>query len=167
MKPSPRRKKDPHRRARRLPSAATALRSTAGAFDLPSILVGVVIVGVLTAGVLVSVLGVIPFSQDLESKQDLAALTTAEGVSKVRDGVFRDKAGLKGATLLNGGDTLAVGTDANGSCFAGISKSETGRLFFNSDTAPTPKELTDHAALECVTDTVAQDMIAGIGGHAL
>jgi len=55
---------------------ADAFKNEDGAFDLPSILVGVVVVGILTAGVLASIFGVIPFSQDKGAQQDLGAVTT-------------------------------------------------------------------------------------------
>ncbi len=64
------------------------LRNEDGAFDLPSILTGVVAVGVLTAGVLGSIFGVIPFAQDNGAKQDLSAIKTAQGVAKTEGGNY-------------------------------------------------------------------------------
>ncbi|MCC3292555.1 hypothetical protein [Arthrobacter sp. zg-Y1110] len=57
-----------------------AFKSESGAFDLPSILVGVVVVGILTAGVMASIFGVIPFAQDKGAQQDLNSVVTAQGV---------------------------------------------------------------------------------------
>ncbi len=75
------------------------LASERGAFDLPSIITGVVVVGVLTAGVLASVFGVIPFAQDNGAKQDLSAVRTAQGVQLAKHGAYLDKSGLAAAGL--------------------------------------------------------------------
>lgn len=159
----------PHRRHRARPvlrSIRASLRSVSGAFDLPSILVGVVVVGILTAGVLASIFGVIPFAQDHGAKQDLSALTTAEGVAKVKDGAFKDKDGLKSSGYLSSGsDKLTASTNAVGTCYAGIAKSGSGKLFFNSDTATTPQELTGTAGPDCVGPIKTQGMVSAIGGQ--
>lgn len=166
MKPSINNLQGPRRRAREAVQAMTGLlRSVSGAFDLPSILVGVVVVGILTAGVLASIFGVIPFAQDRGAKQDLSALTTAEGVSKVKDGSFKDKDGLKNAGYLSAADKLAASTNPAGSCYAGISKSGSGRLFFNSDDRTTPQELTGSATPGCVGPVKTQEMISAVDGQ--
>jgi hypothetical protein len=58
------------------------LRGQSGAFDLPSILVGVVTVGFLTVGILVAIFGVIPFAQDNAARQDLGATRPPKGPPK-------------------------------------------------------------------------------------
>lgn len=143
------------------PSPATRalriLRSVRGAFDLPSIIAGVVVVGILAAGVLAAVFGVIPFAQENGAKQDLNAIRTAQGVAKAKDGRFMNSAELTAAgyissTLLSasvGGDSqfervadvsspksLAVEIDAGGTCYVSVAKAPTGKLFVSTSLRP-------------------------------
>lgn len=142
-----------------------ALHSRAGAFDLPSILVGVVVVGVLTAGVLASVFEVIPFAQDGGAKQDLAALTTAEGVAKAKDSRFASTAGLTAAGYLGTGTAgLAAATDSGGTCFVGVAKSGSGKVYAASSTTTTPFELTPTTVTGCISTGQLQAMVTAIGG---
>lgn len=146
---------------------AGVLRSAAGAFDLPSILVGVVVVGVLSAGVLASIFSVIPFAQDGGARQDLAALTTAEGVAKARDARFAPFAGLTASGYLSSTPaTLAAGTDAAGSCFVGVAKSGSGKVYLSSSTATTTVELTPTTPIGCITREQLQGLVAAVGGFS-
>jgi type II secretory pathway pseudopilin PulG len=123
---------------------ADAFKNEAGAFDLPSILVGVVVVGVLTAGVLASIFGVIPFAQDKGAQQDLGAIVTAEGVYKAQSNGYTDLDGLK-ATAPAGsgraGDLVSDSLDAtkisvkssNVGVFAAATKSGSGKVFYLTD----------------------------------
>lgn len=76
-------------------AAMRDLRSARGAFDLPSIMVGVVAVAILTVGVLAAVFGVIPAAQDHAARQELASVRTAEGVTKTQDGLYQSSSGLE------------------------------------------------------------------------
>lgn len=124
---------------------ADAFKNEAGAFDLPSILVGVVVVGVLTAGVLASIFGVIPFAQDKGAQQDLGAITTAEGVYKAQTTEGRsyaaDLAGLQGANLVGQGITNIAAAGDNDE-WAAVSKSNSGKFFAVSSKNTTPVEVT-------------------------
>lgn len=142
-----------------------ALRSSeAGAFDLPSILVGVVVVGILTAGVLASIFGVIPFAQDHGAKQDLGAIRTAQGVAKVNTGRFTDSAGLAGAQLITSPKAPAVGADAAGSCYVGISRSGSGTLFYSTDRTPEPKPLLAGSVPGCLAAAEINALVTAAGG---
>ena len=146
--------------ARSLSSRArSALRSARGAFDLPSILVGVVVVGVLTAGVLASIFGVIPFAQDNGARQDLAAVRTAEGVALAKDGGFMTTDELYSAGYLTGEPAIAqaaavdmasgierasavtpqrrvaVQLGPKKDCYVGVSRSDTGKVFYVTDSS--------------------------------
>jgi type II secretory pathway pseudopilin PulG len=134
-------------------SAATlrvsdAFKNEDGAFDLPSILVGVVVVGVLTAGVLASIFGVIPFAQDKGAQQDLGAVVTAEGtykaqVAPIAYGNLADlQTGAAGA-LLGSGVKVGVVKSADSAHFTAASKSGSGHIFIVSDTNTTPQDVTD------------------------
>lgn len=120
-----------------------ALRAEGGAFDLPSILVGVVVVGVLTAGVLASIFGVIPFSQNHSAKQDIGAVTSAQGVSKAQNGVYETAAQLTARNLLPVLNPLKVDTKPTvGGGWATAAKADTGRVFLSTNTNPEPLDVT-------------------------
>jgi type II secretory pathway pseudopilin PulG len=122
---------------------ADAFKNEAGAFDLPSILVGVVVVGVLTAGVLASIFGVIPFAQDKGAQQDLGAITTAQGVYKaqITEGLSygENLLALQNADLVGDGITNVVTAGIAGE-WAAASKSNSGKFFVvtSKNTTPAP-----------------------------
>ncbi|HEX9086499.1 MAG TPA: hypothetical protein VF867_03105 [Arthrobacter sp.] len=137
-----------------------AFKNEDGAFDLPSILVGVVVVGILTAGVLASIFGVIPFSQDKGAQQDLGAISTAEGVYKAQGneagGIapgtkFGTGADLVTAKLISADAATKVNIASNAGFthWAAATKSGSGIIYVSTDAAPTPvvsAELTTAAA---------------------
>lgn len=118
-------------------------KNQSGAFDLPSILVGVVVVGILTAGVFAAIFGVIPWSQDRAAKQDLAAVNTAQGVSYAKDGGFQSKAGLVDAGLLGSElpGELNIRATADGECYVAVGISGTGDRFIISSDETSAREL--------------------------
>lgn len=140
------------------------LRSTGGAFDLPSILVGVVVVGILTAGVLASIFGVIPFAQDSGARQDLFSYRTAEGVAKAKDSRYLDSAGLGLAGYVQKTANTAVGTDAAGTCYVGVAISGSGKMFYSTDKSADPQELTTASVTGCVSWTSLQTLVTAAGG---
>lgn len=124
------------------PPDSRSVRSQSGAFDLPSILVGVVVVGILTAGVLAAIFGVIPWAQDRSAKQDLAAINTAQGVTFAKDGqTYKDLTGLVDAKLVSGlnPEKSTVTVSQKGKGFAASVKSGSGTTWCitNEDTDPT------------------------------
>jgi type II secretory pathway pseudopilin PulG len=125
---------------------ADAFKNEAGAFDLPSILVGVVVVGVLTAGVLASIFGVIPFAQDKGAQQDLGAITTAQGVYKAQTTEGKsygaDLAALQDANLVGSGITNIAAAGTAGQ-WAAASKSNSGKFFVVTSTNTTPEDVTN------------------------
>ena len=131
-----------------------AFKNEAGAFDLPSILVGVVVVGILTAGVLASIFGVIPFAQDKGAQQDLGAVVTAQGVylaasteqygEKVNTyaGNLGELAApgvdLIGDKIATDGDIKMAGGVGN---FVAVTESGSGKFYQVSGLDNTPKEI--------------------------
>lgn len=155
-----------HRRSRTVRAYWKAIRSQAGAFDLPSIITGVVVVGILAAGVLAAIFGVIPFAQDKAAQQDLDTVRTAEGVAKSQLGGFKDKNALISGGLISGdGASMGVGTDAAGSCYVGISKSASGNVYFNSDRTMQPALLTASVDTGCIDAATRDAILAEIGGY--
>lgn len=139
-------------------------RNESGAFDLPSILVGVVVVGILTAGILAAIFGVIPFAQDKSAQQDLDAIRNAEGVSKAQTSLFKTTGGLVDAGLLPEQGKAAADVDAPGSCYAAVAKSGSGKIFFTTSATPSAEELTESSSVGCISSDQLQDLIEAVGG---
>jgi surface protein len=147
------------RAARRLLAPA---RSHAGAFDLPSIITGVVVVGILTAGVLAAIFGVVPWAQDNGARQDLDSITRGEGVAKVKDSRFMDTSGLDKAGYVAAKPGWLAATDANGSCYVALAKSDTGKLFVATSKAASAVEFTGAADTSCLSSGVLDDLVKGL-----
>lgn len=117
-----------------------AFKNESGAFDLPSIIVGVVVVGILTAGVLAAIFGVIPFAQDKAAEQDLGSVTTAQGVAKAQFEGYMDLSGLQDEKLLSSDlDVLEVDTQIDGDGWVAASLSGSGKVYVSTDEDPKPK----------------------------
>jgi type II secretory pathway pseudopilin PulG len=155
---------------------ADAFKNEAGAFDLPSILVGVVVVGVLTAGVLASIFGVIPFAQDKGAQQDLGSIVTAEGVYKAQTNNYTNLDGLKAPAPAGSGlagdlvsDSLDpakinVQSDSVGS-FAAATKSGSGKIFYITDENTNPTQIDPAvAAADATMQADAKAAIAAVSG---
>lgn len=172
---------------------ADAFRNEAGAFDLPSILIGVVVVGVLTAGVLATIFGIIPYTQDQGIRQDLSAVGTAQGVAKAKDGRFMTDSELRAAGYLSGervpaaaapapAGTLAfertastgkepkkvtVNAAADGSCFLAVGKSASGTIYYLTDMdGSTARKLKAQESPGCLAGDQIVDLIESVGGFA-
>lgn len=122
----------------------SSAKKQSGAFDLPSVLIGVAVVAILAIGVMATIFGVIPWAQDRAAKQDLAAMNTAQGAAYARDGSFTDKAALVGAGWIGDGTPTALDAkvDSEGKCYVAITTSKTGNQFVISHDRPAPRELT-------------------------
>lgn len=133
-----------HLGANELNNPKTTLHDEAGAFDLPSIITGVVTVGVLTAGVLASIFGIIPHAQDAGTKQDLSAVGAAEGVSKTQSGAYDSLTGLTLKQLLPSGmdpSKIDAKQTASGG-WAAAAKSDTGKIFLSTEPRRDPRDVT-------------------------
>ena len=125
------------------PLKSAARKNQSGAFDLPSVLIGVSVVAILAIGVMAAVFGVIPWAQDRAAKQDLAALGTAQGAAYARDGSFAGKTSLVGGGWL-GQDTpgaLQATAGADGKCYVAVTTAQTGNKFIASSANPAPRPL--------------------------
>lgn len=141
-----------------------SLRSVRGAFDLPSILVGVLVVAVMSLGVMAVVFGVIPFSQDRGAQQDLTAHRTAQGAARTQVGKFLDSAGLAGSGYIRQTSNTSFKTNAAGTCYVGVAKSNSGKLFFLTDKIDGPKELISSSSPGCISLPNLQTTVIEAGG---
>jgi len=139
-----------------------AFKNEDGAFDLPSILVGVVVVGILTAGVLASIFGVIPFAQDKGAQQDLGAVVTAEGTYKAQAtpiayGSLSDpqNAASPSGAILSSGVKVGIVKSADNAHFAAASQSGSGKTYVVTDANTTPVDISTITATTDMTAAVA------------
>jgi len=114
-------------------SLSKILGTEDGAFDLPSIITGIVAVGILVAGVLATVFGAITFAQDNVTKQDLASIITAQGVSKAKDGAFTDQSGLLSSGYASSVPNSAVIQSDGGSFCASMTSGSGSRFRVTSE----------------------------------
>ena len=122
-----------------------AFRGASGVIDLASIMVGVLVIGIIAGVVAATVLAVIPWSQDAAARGNLDAVRTAESVSRAQDGRFLNYADLTTGpgSLLQASPQVAVGTDADGTCYISVATSDSGNLFFGTSKGPGVEQLTD------------------------
>ena len=143
-----------------------AFRGASGAIDLASIMVGVLVIGIIAGVVAATVLTVIPWSQDAAARGNLDAVRTAQSVSRAQDGKFLDYADLTAGpdARLQTSPKVTVGTNADGTCFVGISKSATGAIFFITDTLAGAAELTRASDPGCVDAATLAWLVDSVGG---
>jgi len=112
-----------------------------GVIDLASIMVGVIIVGILSAGIVATVFALIPFTQDKAAEQALSAVSTAESVqysfsSGDGAGTFVELYGTDGLTTAGNAadeillqDSKQIFVESDGVTYTAYSVSPTGNLY--------------------------------------
>lgn len=139
-------------RSRTLRDCLTAFsRSTAGAIDLASIMVGVLVVGIIGAVIAATVFSVIPWANQQAAQGDLDTVRTAESVAFAQSAIpgpakYSTVAQLETAGLLRSLPRVGVTTDTAGSCFVAASRAETGDLYVVTSKDAKPRLYTSDAA---------------------
>jgi hypothetical protein len=162
-------------------SLMATLRGTAGAIDLASIMVGVLVLGIIGGVIAATVFAVVPWSQDNAAKQALSAVRASESVALVKGDSAVSHPGyfsageLLTAKLLQPSPLVAVATDSGHTCYVAVAQSSTGKDYYSTsvgpNVAPFTAALTD-ATLGCVTDirtmigatTTAGSLLVSDGG---
>ena len=121
------------------------LNGATGAIDLASIMVGVLVIGIIGGVIAATVLAVIPWSQDAAARGNLDAVRTAQSVARAQDGKFLDYADLTAGpgARLQTSPKVTVGTNADGTCYVGMSTSDSGNQFFGTSNGPAVELVTD------------------------
>jgi ELWxxDGT repeat protein len=149
----------------------TAFRNTAGAIDLASIMVGVIVIGVIAGIIAATVFTVIPWSQDAAAKQSLSAVREAESVAFTQGAEggaskYQDKIRLLDSKLIQDSAKVGIATDADGTCYVGVSKSSTGNVYYVTDKMITATLLTATTDPGCLTPAELTSLIATVGGSS-
>ena len=160
-----------------------ALRSTKGAIDLASIMVGVLVIGIIGGIIAATVFSVIPWSQDEAAKGALDSVADAQAVyfaggddvtsysaavtggmtltsfsASSDKGRYLDFAGLVEKKLIADSATVTVLVNPDRTCFVSLSASSTSRVFFGTNTGPSVDE---YDAARSGTDYCMSDAAIG------
>ena len=162
-------------------NVSEAFKNEAGAIDLASIMVGIIVIGLIGGVIAATVFAVIPWAQDNAAKQQLDSVASAQaayvglsadkGDAKFGGGAVTTAAGpvytyasvvkTVGAdttvteSLFNGGTgKMAVGQwgTGSGAHYAAAVKSQSGKTFFISDTKTQPSLHDDNNAATTEAD---------------
>jgi alpha-tubulin suppressor-like RCC1 family protein len=156
----------PNRPHTRRAAFGAAVRSTAGAIDLASIMVGIIVIGVIAGTIAATVFAVIPWSQDAAARQGLDSVRTAEAVNQVQASQFTDFSGLRTANLIQTSTTVSAAIDAEGTCYVAVSKSSSGAVFLSTDVSPDVVLVTSATTTACLTPAALQTLLQSIDGAA-
>ena len=107
-----------------------ALRGVRGAFDLASIMVGVIVIGTIAGAVMGTVALVIPWSQDRAAEASLGAVRTAERVVYAVGGTYLDFDARHAAGLVQPAPAVTIDTGDDGQCWASAVRSVSGNIFW-------------------------------------
>ena len=134
---------------------STVLTNSRAAFDLASIMVGVVVIGIIAGVVAATVFAVVPWTQDNSAKQSLNAVTVAENTyygftSQELPSAYGTSEQLTERTLLTQNSDIAVGTDTVGSCYVAVAESATGTIFYITDSEPKPEVYNATVTVSCL-----------------
>lgn len=137
-----------------------------GAFDIASIIVGVVLLGILVGGIITTTQGLVPWAQDKSTKQDLSAIVTAEQVYKAAS---TDQYGKTSATFgtltelktapasLLPSDVVASSAfalDADAGNYWAVKKGRSGKWFGVNEEESNPLEIAPAPAATAVASDV-------------
>ena len=124
----------------------------------------VILIGIAAAGLVATLFQIVPWAQDSTARQSLDAVRAAESTAFNMDHQYSSFTGLVAATRIQDSRTLAAGTDSDGTCFVGIAKSATGKIFFITDTSTGAAELTRASDPGCVDAATLAGLVDDVGG---
>jgi hypothetical protein len=113
-----------------------ALTSTRAAIDLASIMVGVLVLAIIGGVISATVFFVVPWAQDRAAVATLSEVSTAQGVSKVRDGSYANWADLVTAKLISGPSTVDTRANKAADCWVSAAISGSGTAFYGTSRSP-------------------------------
>jgi len=117
---------------------AKLVTSSRGAIDLTSILVAVIIVGLISGVVSVSVFAVIPWTHDNAAKTHLGSIAVAQASYKGAYEKYGDYKELVKEELLPVRETTCSVTSNQGRTYTSATQSPTGKVFINTNTVSQP-----------------------------
>jgi len=151
-----------------------AFKNEAGAIDLASIMVGIIVIGLIGGVIAATVFAVIPWAQDNAAKQQLDSVaaaqsayiglssdsTTTAGSANGGKVSFGTDAQLKTANLFdstNAKTTIVASGTGEAAHYGAATTSSSGAVFFIGDRKTQPTKVSDNG-------TEAQAAAAGVAG---
>jgi len=114
-------------------SFITLYKSTKGAFDLPSIMVGIVVLGIISGITIATIFTAIPWAQDNSTIATVNGLHSAESSYLVKKGTYGVTDELATAKVISSKKNLYARTNATKDCYLIFSVSDSGAVFFATD----------------------------------
>lgn len=135
---------------------SSALRSTRAAFDLASVMVGVLVVGIIGGIVAAVIFGVIPWAQNNAAKGTLNSISTAENAYRGLEAdqnantgygnkadliAYADKDGKKTSLITSSSSyDVQAGTKNGDACWGAVVKSNSGAFLYGTNQHPGGKK---------------------------
>jgi len=120
-----------------------AFRNEAGAIDLASIMVGIIVIGLIGGVIAATVFAVIPWAQDNAAKQQLDAVVTAQSAKAgLNDGKYSTDLG----SFLDTSSAKVGLRSNNNDCYGAFVTSASGNNFYVSSTKTQPVKIAANAA---------------------
>lgn len=136
------------------------LKSSKGAVDLGSIMVGVVVVGVFSGIITATVMVVIPWAQDNAAKQALSSMAIAQQSYYHAYDTYTNFNKLVEKSLMQPSVNLCSDT-VDGKSFVSASRSQTGKIFTSSSVDISKITLTNSIEGTCLSGTPPTEVAAG------
>ena len=137
-----------------------AFKNDDGAIDLSSIMVGIIVIGLIGGVIAATVFTVIPWAQDNAAKASLEAVVSSQSAARGLHEKFLSGAELNSKGLLPSNERLAVGTDVAGTCYVGVIKSQTGKMFYNTSKNTKPDIYTGGMDTDCLNASEMAGLIS-------
>jgi alpha-tubulin suppressor-like RCC1 family protein len=118
----------------------------------------------LIAAGIVMVVGIMPWTQDNISKDALDAVRASEQTVKSTTRSFLAKDDMIAKKAMAPDDSIDVAVDAGGNCFLAVAKSESGKVFYVTNTRTEANELPSSGDTGCLTTTASKALADGVGG---
>jgi hypothetical protein len=151
---------------------ARSLKSDKGAINATGALIGLAITGAAGGVAATSSTEMIHTAQDMAARQNASQIGTAQGLSLVMDGSYKDLAGLESAGHMpayraaTGPRRFATESGAGGKCFVVVSRSVTGKAFFTTDLIPAPEPFEPGTDTGCLPASQVQAMARALDAAA-
>jgi len=136
------------------------LRSTKGAFDLPSIMVGVVVLGIISGVTIASVFTAIPWAQDNAAKAALRTVAVAQANNFSSASKYATVGSLVTKKKLQSAAGVLISTNASKDCYIAVIKSDSGKIFWSSDKTGEPVEYQPGATSPCADLAAAAEIVS-------
>jgi hypothetical protein len=119
-----------------------AFKNEAGAIDLASIMVGIIVIGLIGGVIAATVFAVIPWAQDNAAKQQLDAVNTAQSA---RAGLNDGKYSINLTSLLDSSAANVSIRSNESNCYGAFVTSASGATFYTSSTKTQPVKIAANA----------------------